>query len=224
MISENLQEVQQEIQDSCALVSRSSEDVTLIAVTKMVDADTTRSLVNEGVTHLAENRVDKLLAKKAEMNDCSGLNWHFIGNLQRRKVKSVINEIDFFHALDSVKLAHEIQKRADKVIKCFIEVNVSGEESKQGIQPEELDEFVSQLASLDRVLVVGLMTMAPYDSTSEEQHQLFARLKMLQEKVESKHLSYAPCTETSMGMSNDFGIAIQEGATFVRVGTALFKE
>ena len=224
MISENLQEVQQEIQDSCALVSRSVEDVTLIAVTKMVDTATTRALVREGVTHLAENRVEKLLAKKAEMTDCSGLSWHFIGNLQRRKVKSVINEIDFFHALDSVKLANEIQKRADKVIKCFIEVNVSGEESKQGIHPEELDDFVSQLELLDHVLVVGLMTMAPYDSTIEEQHHLFARLKILQEKVQSKHLSYAPCTETSMGMSNDFGIAIQEGATFVRVGTALFKE
>jgi pyridoxal phosphate enzyme (YggS family) len=158
------------------------------------------------------------------MGDFSNISWHFIGNLQRRKVKSVINEIDFFHALDGLKLANEIQKRAEKTIRCFIEVNVSGEASKHGISPEEVEQFIDSIATYDRIQVVGLMTMAPFDSTVEEQHQFFKTLKKLQENIEAKNLPYAPCTETSMGMSNDFSVAIQEGATFVRVGTALFKE
>ncbi|MGX7195591.1 YggS family pyridoxal phosphate-dependent enzyme [Enterococcus olivae] len=223
MISDNLQEIRQEMQDSCALVSRQLDGVTLVAVTKTVDLETTIELVNEGVDHLAENRVDKFLEKKEKMTDFSNVSWHFIGNLQRRKVKSVINEIDFFHALDSIKLAHEIQKRAEKVIRCFVEVNVSGEESKHGISPEDLEDFVTQTAELDKLSIVGLMTMAPFDSTAEEQHRFFSKLKQLQENIQQKNLSHAPCSETSMGMSNDFSVAIQEGATFVRVGTALFK-
>ncbi|KAF1303251.1 YggS family pyridoxal phosphate-dependent enzyme [Enterococcus saccharolyticus] len=224
MISDNLRKVEQEIRDSCALVSRQPKDVTLIAVTKTVDTETTIELVQQGVTHLAENRMEKFLEKKEKMSAFSNVSWHFIGNLQRRKVKSVINEIDFFHALDSIKLASEIQKRATKKINCFVELNISGEESKHGIPPKELETFIQQLEPYDQICVVGLMTMAPFDSTIEEQHQLFAHLKTLQEDIERKKLPFAPCTETSMGMSNDFAIAIQEGATFVRVGTALFKE
>lgn len=223
MISDNLREIKQEMRDSCALVSRSLEEVTLIAVTKTVNVEKTIEIVNEGVTNLAENRVDHFLEKKQEMSNFSDISWHFIGNLQRRKVKSVINEIDFFHALDSVKLANEIQKRADKVIRCFIEVNVSGEVSKQGISPSELEEFVEEIQVFDKILIVGLMTMAPFDSTSEEQHQIFSTLKQLQEKIQKQQLICAPCTEISMGMSNDFPVAIQEGATFIRIGTALFK-
>lgn len=223
MISDNLREIKQEMRDSCALASRSLEEVTLIAVTKTVNVEKTIEIVNEGVTNLAENRVDHFLEKKREMSNFSDISWHFIGNLQRRKVKSVINEIDFFHALDSVKLANEIQKRADKVIRCFIEVNVSGEVSKQGISPSELEEFVEEIQVFDKILIVGLMTMAPFDSTSEEQHQIFSTLKQLQEKIQKQQLICAPCTEISMGMSNDFPVAIQEGATFIRIGTALFK-
>ncbi|WP_207941723.1 YggS family pyridoxal phosphate enzyme [Enterococcus sp. DIV2402] len=224
MISDNLREVEQELRDSCALVSRQRDEVTLVAVTKTVDVEKTSELVDLGVYHLAENRVDKFLEKKEQMGDFSNISWHFIGNLQRRKVKSVINEIDFFHALDGLKLANEIQKRAEKTIRCFIEVNVSGEASKHGISPEEVEQFIDSIATYDRIQVVGLMTMAPFDSTVEEQHQFFKTLKKLQENIEAKNLPYAPCTETSMGMSNDFSVAIQEGATFVRVGTALFKE
>ncbi|MCF1584225.1 YggS family pyridoxal phosphate-dependent enzyme [Tetragenococcus koreensis] len=224
MISDNLREVQQEMQDSCALVSRSSEEITLIGVTKTVGINQTIELANQGVNHLAENRVDQFLSKKEKMSDFTDIAWHFIGNLQRRKVKSVINEIDFFHALDSLKLGNEIQKRADKTIRCFVEVNVSGEDSKQGIASEELETFIEQLALFNKIKVVGLMTMAPLGSTKEQQHEIFARLKHLQETIQEKKWEFAPCTQTSMGMSNDFPVAIQEGATFIRVGTALFKE
>ena len=143
--------------------------------------------------------------------------------MQRRKVKDVINEVDYFHALDSLKLADEIQKRAQKVVKCFIEVNVSGEESKHGLTLEETKDFILSLHAHDKIQVVGLMTMAPFDSTATEQHDIFKKLKQKQCEIEKLTLSYAPCHDLSMGMSNDFPIAVMEGATFVRVGTALFK-
>lgn len=223
MISENLHKIQQEIQDSCALVSRNANDVCLTAVTKSVDTETTRVLLENGVRDCAENRVEKLLEKKAALKDYPDVRWHFIGNLQRRKVKSIINEIDFFHALDSIKLAQEIQKRAEHPINCFVEVNVSQEATKQGIFVEEVMAFIEALASFDKIRVVGLMTMAPLTASKDEQYQIFKELKRIQQQIADLHLTHAPCLETSMGMSNDFPIAIQEGATFIRVGTALFQ-
>ncbi|MGM0215579.1 YggS family pyridoxal phosphate-dependent enzyme [Enterococcus sp. AZ109] len=224
MIADNLHTVKQEIQESCALVSRNPKDVTLIAVTKSVDSLTAEELVKLGITNLAENRVDKLLEKKESLSQYSNISWHLIGNLQRRKVKSIINHIDYFHALDSLRLAQEIQKRASHKVNCFIEINISGEESKHGITPDELLSFVHELADLSNVHVVGLMTMAPYDADDESIRSIFATLKKLQEKICSLKLKYAPCTELSMGMSQDFPLAIIEGATYIRVGTALFKK
>ena len=120
-------------------------------------------------------------------------------------------------------MADEIQKRAQKVVKCFVEVNVSGEESKHGLTLEETKDFILSLHAHDKIQVVGLMTMAPFDSTATEQHDIFKKLKQKQCEIEKLTLSYAPCHDLSMGMSNDFPIAVMEGATFVRVGTALFK-
>ena len=224
MIAENLHRIEQEIQESCALVSRNLQDITMVAVTKSVDSIAAKELVELGVTDLAENRVDKLLEKKQSFSHDQQIKWHLIGNLQRRKVKLIINEIDYFHALDSLRLAQEIQKRAEHPIHCFIEVNVSGEESKHGLKPEELHSFVEELEKLDKVYVVGLMTMAPYDASQQEVRTIFSTLKRLQVSVKEKNLQYAPCIELSMGMSQDFKTAIEEGATFVRIGTALFRK
>lgn len=224
MIAENLHKIQQEIQESCALVSRNPQDITMVAVTKSVDSTEANELVELGVRDLAENRVDKLLEKKRSLSEKHHIKWHLIGNLQRRKVKLIINEIDCFHALDSLRLAQEIQKRAEHQIDCFIEVNVSGEESKHGISPEELFSFIKELEGLDKVHVIGLMTMAPYDANESEVRAVFAELRQLQESVRELNLHYAPCTELSMGMSQDFKTAIEEGATFVRIGTALFRK
>lgn len=224
MIAENLHRIEQEIQESCALVSRKPEEVTLVAVTKSVDSNAAEELIKLGVRDIAENRVDKLLEKKQALTDYPQVRWHLIGNLQRRKVKLIINEIDYFHALDSLRLAQEIQKRAEHKINCFIEVNVSGEESKQGIAPAELQTFIEGLAELDKLNIVGLMTMAPYEATQADIRAIFANLKQLQVQMKELNLPYAPCAELSMGMSQDFSLAIEEGATFVRVGTALFKK
>lgn len=222
MIENNLAEVNQKIEQACAQVNRNRSEVTLIAVTKTVDIQTTSELIDLGQVHIAENRADKFLAKQAALPS-KDIVWHYIGNLQRRKVKEVINEVDYFHALDSLRLADEIQKRANHVIKCFVEVNVSGEESKHGFALEEVRDFILSLQNHEFIQVVGLMTMAPFDSTSQQQHEIFKQLKQKQLEIEALNLSYAPCHDLSMGMSNDYEIAVMEGATYVRVGTALFK-
>lgn len=222
VLADNLKQVQQSIQNACDQVGRSYSEVTLVAVTKTEDIPTTQAMIALGQFHLAENRSDKFLTKKQAINNPMVV-WHYIGNLQRRKVKDIINEVDYFHALDSLKLADEIQKRAQKVVKCFVEVNVSGEESKHGFTLEETKDFILSLHAHDKIEVVGLMTMAPFDSTVSEQHAIFNKLKQMQYEIEHMALEYAPCHELSMGMSNDFPIAVMEGATYVRVGTALFK-
>ncbi|MBO0473096.1 YggS family pyridoxal phosphate enzyme [Enterococcus sp. DIV0840] len=223
MLVDNLEKINQEIQLACQKAARSDNDVTMIAVTKSVEKDIAKELAELGIENMAENRVDKLLEKKMALKNFSSIKWHLIGNLQRRKVKSIINEIDYFHALDSFKLAEEIQKRAEKQISCFVEVNVTGEESKHGFKSDDVIDFIHQLAAFDRIKVVGLMTMAPLDASEQVLREVFSKLKKLQLAINNQHLSYAPCTELSMGMSNDFPIAIEEGATFVRIGTAIFR-
>ena len=138
---------------------------------------------------------------------------NLIGSLQRRKVKDVINRVDYFHALDSVKLAQEIQKRAEHPIKCFLQVNISGEESKHGFAPDELDDVLAEIAQLDKIEIVGLMTMAPFEASQEELQDIFSKTHQLQKQLEKKQL----------GMSRDFEVAIANGATYVRIGTSFFK-
>lgn len=224
MISENLREVRQEIQKSCALVARPETSVTLIGVSKNATVDETRELVKAGVSHLGENRADKFLLKKQALADIPQITWHFIGNLQRRKVKSIVDEIDYLHSLESLSVASEIQKRATKELKCFVEVNVSGESSKHGLPVDEVVSFVTALSGYDKIKVVGLMTMAPKASSVSEQHEVFCRLENLRTEIQKLSLPNVPCNELSMGMSNDYPVAIEEGATFIRVGTALFRE
>lgn len=198
------------------------DQVNVIAVTKYVDVATTEALVKTGIQHIGENRVDKFLEKYQALNGYD-LNWHLIGSLQRRKVKDVINLVDYFHALDSVKLAQEIQKRAEHPIKCFLQVNISGEESKHGFAPDELDDVLAEIAQLDKIEIVGLMTMAPFEASQEELQDIFSKTHQLQKQLEKKQLKNMPFSELSMGMSRDFEVAIANGATYVRIGTSFFK-
>lgn len=223
MLADNLNEINKNIQLACENAHRSASEVTLVAVTKSVDSETAEKLAELGVIDFAENRVDKLLEKKAALKSFSALKWHLIGNLQRRKVKLIINDIDYFHALDSLSLAEEIQKRADRIISCFVEVNVSEEESKHGIKKEELKDFISQLDSMDKIRVIGLMTMAPLNADECQLREVFSELRQLQGMIKELQWKHAPCTELSMGMSDDFPVAVEEGATFVRVGRGLFR-
>jgi pyridoxal phosphate enzyme (YggS family) len=223
MLEDNVLKVKSCVAKAAIDSGRQTEDVTLIAVTKYVTANVALSLVNAGITNLAENRVDLLLEKKQALVDHPEVTWHLIGNLQRRKVKNIINEIDYFHALDGLKLASEINKRAEKVIKCFVEVNVSGEETKHGFNPADVEPFIKELAEFHNIEIVGLMTMAPHDASTTELDGIFNELKHLQQKIANLQLNYAPCTELSMGMSADYEEAIKFGSTFVRVGTAFFE-
>lgn len=201
---------------------RSQEFVNVIAVTKYVDSSITKDLVATGVQHIGENRVDVFLDKYRALSGIP-LTWHLIGSLQRRKVKDVINYVDYFHALDSVKLAQEIQKRAEKKIKCFLQVNISKEASKHGFLIEELEAVLEELLPLDKVEVVGLMTMAPFEASHAELMSIFSEAKALQERLAARKLPHMPFTELSMGMSGDFTEAVACGATFIRIGTAFFK-
>lgn len=198
------------------------DQVNVIAVTKYVDVATTEALVKTGIQHIGENRVDKFLEKYQALKEYD-LTWHLIGSLQRRKVKDVINLVDYFHALDSVKLAQEIQKRAERSIKCFLQVNISGEESKHGFAPDELDDVLAEIAQLDKIEIVGLMTMAPFEASQEELQDIFSKTHQLQKQLEKKQLKNMPFSELSMGMSRDFEVAIANGATYVRIGTSFFK-
>lgn len=222
-IATNLEAVESTLCQAIDKVGRKRSNVTLIAVTKAVSNEATKEIYDLGIRHLAENRPEGLQAKKTYLPDAD-IKWHYIGNLQTRKVKQVINEIDYFHALDRISLAKEIEKRAEHTINCFLEVNVTGEESKHGINPSEIEAFIDSLQDYSKIKIIGLMTMAPIDADEATIHKAFSTLYQLKEKIQAKGISYAPCTELSMGMSNDYQIAAEEGATFVRVGTALFKD
>ncbi|WP_024411802.1 YggS family pyridoxal phosphate-dependent enzyme [Streptococcus suis] len=201
---------------------RPSESVKVIAVTKYVDSSIANQLVNTGITHIGENRVDQFLEKYNALAD-KQLTWHSIGTLQRRKVKDIIPFVDYFHALDSVKLAQEIDKRATKIVKCFLQVNVSGEESKHGFAVSEIDAALAEISLLENIELVGLMTMAPIDATDDELDEIFSKMQEIQEELATRNLPRMPFTELSMGMSRDFERAIAHGATYVRIGSAFFE-
>ncbi|MBY0598407.1 YggS family pyridoxal phosphate-dependent enzyme [Bacillus bingmayongensis] len=218
-VQENLIFVNEEIKKACERAERSAHEVKLVAVTKTVGIEKTNEVIEAGLTDLGENRTAGFLQKYEHFG--SKVNWHFIGSLQTRKVKEIINEIDYLHSLDRISLAKEIQKRATKTVRCFVQVKTSSEESKQGIPAEETIAFIRALQEFDKIEVVGLMTMAPFTEEEAEIRHCFKELRELQKQVQGLGLSYAPCKELSMGMSNDYTIAIEEGATYIRLGTIL---
>ena len=221
-VKDKLKIIQGNIQEACEKSNRNPEEITVIAVTKYVTIDRAAEAVDAGIVHLGENRDEGLLAKQEVLGDKPI--WHFIGSLQTRKVKNIINQVDYIHSLDRLSLAIEVNKRAQKQINCFVQVNVSGEESKQGLSYEEVTDFVMSLKDYEKIRICGLMTMAPLTANESMLRSCFRSLKELQCKIQNLKLENAPCTELSMGMSNDYMIAIEEGATMVRIGTALVGE
>ncbi|SEI71841.1 hypothetical protein SAMN04488127_0272 [Bhargavaea ginsengi] len=218
-VAERLNDIQQQINEACRRAGRSPEEVTIVAVTKSVGPERAREVINAGIRELGENRNEGLDQKHSAIG--SDARWHFIGSLQSRKVRDIIGRIDFLHSLDRGSLAKEIQKRAEQPVDCFVQVNVSGEASKSGVAPEATADFIRMLGAYDKIRIVGLMTMAPNTDDEEVIRRTFRGLRELRDEISSLGLPNAPCTELSMGMSNDFGIAVEEGATFVRIGTAI---
>ena len=189
----------------------------IVAASKYADASQIKILYNSGITCMGENRVEALLEKKHQLT--FPIEWHFIGTLQTRKVKQVINEITCLHSLDRLSLAAAIEKHRQKPLDCLVQVNVSGESTKQGIQPEELLPFLKSVEGYEKVNIIGLMTMAPHTDEAAVIRKTFAGLRVLRDQAAA--LGY-PLRELSMGMSNDYQIAIEEGATMVRLGSVLF--
>lgn len=221
-LAKNTYQVLENVAQATQKANRSKNSVEVIAVTKYVDSSTAKELVKAGIHHIGENRVDKFLEKYQALKD-ERVTWHLIGTLQRRKVKDVINYVDYFHALDSVKLAQEINKRAEHIIKCLLQVNISKEASKHGFAIEEIDTILPELEKLENIQIVGLMTMAPIEADEAELNVIFQQAYQLQQRLQRKQLPNMPFTDLSMGMSRDYAIAIANGSTFVRIGTAFFK-
>ena len=221
-VADNLVRIEEQIEKACQNSGRKRDEITLIAVTKYVSIERAKEALDAGIVNLGENRDEGLLNKYEVLKDQP--KWHYIGSLQTRKVKNIIDKVVYIHSMDRISLAEEIQKRAYAQIKCLVQVNVSGEESKHGIEPSHLLEFIKELADYDKVIVAGLMTMAPLTNDEQILRKCFRDLKELQNEIQQFKFVHAPCTELSMGMSNDFEIAIEEGATMIRIGTALVGE
>lgn len=220
-VVDNLANVEDKMKQACQKVNRTMDELTLIGVTKYVTIDRAKELIEAGVSHLGENRAEELSEKYDTLEDQA--KWHFIGTLQSRKVKDVIDKVHAIHSLDRLSVAKQINQRSENVMDCFVQVNVSGEESKHGLEPEEVHAFIDELKTYEQVKVVGLMTMAPHIEDKEEIRQVFQRLRKLRDEIAAKNHLHAPCTGLSMGMSNDYTIAIEEGATHIRIGSELVE-
>lgn len=216
-ISRNVELIRQNIES----LATHSEAVNIVAATKYVNANQMEELFESGITMMGENRVDALLEKKAQMT--LPIEWHFIGTLQSRKVKDMINEIVCLHSLDRLSLAKEIQKYRQEPLPCFIQVNVSQEESKHGLNVEEVIPFIEALKQYPVIEVIGLMTMAPHTDDENVIRDCFKKLKQLQTTISTSGFA-KNCLMLSMGMSNDYQIAIEEGATHIRLGSVLFQD
>lgn len=222
VVATNLKEINKNIEAACLRSNRKVDEVTLIAVTKYVTIERNHELLDAGIQHFGENRNEGFLEKYEALGQAA--KWHFIGTLQSRKVKDIIDKVDVIHSLDRVSLAKEVNKRAPKPIDCFVQVNVSGEETKHGLSMDEVESFIEQVQKFDKVRIVGLMTMAPHVEDKELIRDVFRKLAQLRDRIKSQKLPHAPCEYLSMGMSNDYEIAIEEGATHIRIGSKLVGE
>ncbi len=214
--------MEERVQRACEASGRSREEIKIVAVTKYVSTEMTAAVLEAGLDQIGENRLETAGPKWEDLEGRG--TWHFIGSLQTRKVKDVINKFKYIHSVDRISLAEELEKRcsaAGITVKIFVQVNVSGEDSKSGIRPEEAPEFIRSLSRFSHLEVIGLMTMAPYEAEPEETRPVFRGLRELRDKLNEQQVTREPLTELSMGMSNDFEIAVQEGATWLRLGSLL---
>lgn len=199
------------------------QNINMIAVTKYVSNERKIEAYDAGLRHFGENRVEGFNETFNLLSDKKDCVFHFIGTLQSRKVKEIIDYVDYIHSVDRLSLAKEINKRASRPIDCLIQVNVSGEESKHGIPMDDLDTLIERIVDMDNINVIGLMTMAPINSNDEQLTHIFSTLKNLKDEINNKY-DTIQMTELSMGMSQDYHIALKHGATMLRIGTTLVGE
>ncbi len=217
MIKANLESVQERIKLACRRAGRSPDEVTLIAVTKTVDASTVREAYELGMNHFGENRVQEAREKIRALSQLQPPPaWHLIGHLQSNKVKTAVEIFNIIHSVDSLELAAEIDRRTQRKMPVLLQVNIAGEASKSGFSLAEIGPSFEKISGMQNLDIQGLMTIAPLVSNAEEVRPIFRKLKELRDYFHLKHLS--------MGMTDDFEVAIEEGATMVRVGRAIFGE
>lgn len=224
-VCENYKEVEKRVEEACKRAGRKREEVTLIAVSKTKPVSMIEELLPLNVRDFGENKVQELTAK-AEILP-SALHWHMIGHLQRNKVKYIVDKACIIHSVDSLRLAEEISKAAQKkqvTAKILIEVNVAEEESKFGVRTSELLPLIEAISLLPNIAIKGLMTIAPYVENPEENRWIFQKLKNLSIDIKGKNFDNVTMDVPSMGMTGDYEVAIEEGATHVRVGTGIFGE
>ena len=224
-IAQNLKDVDRRIREACARSGRRREDVTLIAVSKTKPVSMIQEAIAEGIVDFGENKPQELRDKYDELP--KDLRWHMIGNLQRNKVKYVVGRAVMIHSVGSLKLAEAIEKEAaakNIVMPCLVEVNVAGEESKGGIALQDTEEFVRRIAEFEHIQMKGFMTIAPFVEDAELNRVHFRALRNLAVDIGRKNIDNIMVNELSMGMTGDFEVAVEEGATLVRVGTGIFGE
>ena len=225
MIKDNISDVNTRINKACERSGRDRSRATLIAVSKTKPVDMLKEAYDTGIRDFGENKVQEIMDKYDKLP--KDIRWHMIGHLQTNKVKYIADKIYMIHSVDSYKLASEISKyalKAGRVIPVLIEVNVADEESKFGVTFDNAESLIRQIAPLEGIKVTGLMAIAPYTTNPEENREYFARLRQLSVDITSKNIDNISMSVLSMGMTGDYEIAIEEGSTYVRVGTGIFGE
>jgi hypothetical protein len=225
MLKDNLTIVENNILAACQKAGRKREEITLIAVSKTKPVEMLSEIYGEGIRDFGENKVQEMCDKMEVLPE--DIRWHMIGHLQTNKVKYIVGHTALIHSVDSLHLAEEIQKQAVKksvIVPILVEVNIAQEESKFGISGQETAELVKSIAKLDHLRIRGLMTIAPYVENPEENRLYFREIKQLSVDIKNQNIDNVSMDVLSMGMTGDYMVAIEEGATMVRVGTGIFGE
>lgn len=223
MLQDNFKQVEQKIREACARAGRDPEEVTLIAVSKTKPVEMLKEAYDFGTRIFGENKVQEIVEKYDALP--KDIQWHMIGHLQRNKVKYIIDKVKLIHSVDSVRLAETIEKEAAKhnlTARILLEVNVAEEESKFGLKVDEVEDVIDKISAFSHIKVCGLMTIAPFVENPEENRPYFQRLRKLSVDIGAKKVDNVTMSILSMGMTNDYEVAVEEGATMVRVGTGLF--
>lgn len=224
MVTENLKMVEEKIQEACKRSGRNRDEVTLIAVSKTKPVEMIYEAMESGIKVFGENKVQELTEKQKIITEPL-LDWHLIGHLQRNKVRQIVGKVKRIHSVDSIRLAKQIQsefEKAQKIADILIEVNVAKEESKFGFLPEETEDAIREISQFPNIHVCGLMTIAPFVDNAEKNRVHFQELRKLLVDINNKNIDNITMSELSMGMTGDYEVAIEEGATYVRVGTGIF--
>lgn len=223
MLYENYEKVVENVKNACERSGRNFQDITIIAVSKTKPLSDIEELITHGITEFGENKVQEMVDKYEHVS--KPVNWHLIGHLQTNKVKYIVDKACLIHSVDSVHLAKEIEKEAakkDVVVNILLEVNIAHEETKFGIQKEEVYALIDAIKAMPHIHVEGLMTIAPFVENPEENRGYFREMHQLLLDIKSKCIDNIDMNVLSMGMTNDYEIAVEEGATMIRVGTAIF--